>query len=140
MRRAAALPIATVDCFQKNGEVVYRSGNVFARPDCVWNRSDDAGWRAYPPKTFVDAACWKTWSELFAQHDFPIVLPHRTTPWRYGEDCRTLGFAELDESADSVPPGGVQSNGYTLQPTASSLSDCRPRLLARGCREGCLSS
>ena len=27
MRRAAALPIATVDCFQKNGEIVCRSGN-----------------------------------------------------------------------------------------------------------------
>lgn len=74
MRRAAALPIATVDCFQKNGEVVYRSGNVFARPDCVWNRSDDAGvGEPTRPKTLVDAACWKTSSELFAQHDFPIV-------------------------------------------------------------------
>jgi hypothetical protein len=94
---------ATVDCFRKNGEVVYRSGNGLAGLTTCGTEAMTRELETPPAKTFIDAACWKPGRSPSLNRTFQLFLPHRATPWRYGGDCRTLGFAELLESADSVP-------------------------------------
>ena len=58
---------------------------------------------ARPAKAFTESIPGEPDRACSFKRTFQLSLPHRAAPWRYGGDCRTLGFPELDESADSVP-------------------------------------
>jgi hypothetical protein len=48
-------PVATVDCFQKNGEVVYRSGNFLPGLTACGTEAMTQELESPPAKTFIEA-------------------------------------------------------------------------------------
>jgi hypothetical protein len=70
-------PVATVDCFQKNGEVVYRSGNFLPGLTACGTEAMTQELESPPAKTFIEALLENLVGSL--NRTFQLFLPHRAT-------------------------------------------------------------